>query len=393
MDGLSLPIGEADVRYRRISSTRLPNRPSRWRRLRQHLPFVLVVVLPTLATTGYLCFFASFQYVSEARFVVRGPSGAQPGMISSLLQGAGVTRAEDDTFAVQDYILSRDALGELVRDDDIRAVFNRPEADPLSRFPIWHGEESFEHLYKYYLNHVDVEFDSATGISKLTVRSFRADDSERIAQALLRAGEDLINRMNDRQRENSLRLARKEVASSETKVQNIGAQIALFRNRETLLDPNRQSVPMLAAIADLQSKLTSTRLQITELLKASPNSPLIAGAQRRAVALQAQIDEQRAKVAGSDQSLVPKITEFDRLNLDREFAEKELASATGSLETARIDAERQQLYLDPIVQPNKADYPAYPKRIVWMSIVFASCFGIYLMGKLLIAGAREHKSV
>ena len=59
---------------------------------------------------------------------------------------------------------------------------------------------------------------------------------------------------------------------------------------------------------------------------------------------------------------------------------------------ARVNADRQQVYLDQIVKPNEADYAAYPKRFVSVGIVFASCFGLYTIGMLLLAGAREHRS-
>ena len=58
-----------------------------------------------------------------------------------------------------------------------------------------------------------------------------------------------------------------------------------------------------------------------------------------------------------------------------------------------MQAERQQLYLDPIVQPNTADWPAYPKRFASIAISFATLCGIYLMAALLISGAREHRFV
>jgi capsular polysaccharide transport system permease protein len=394
MDGLNIPVSEADGRFERFDRHRRPlQRPSAWRRTMRYLPIMLVVVLPTLLATIYYFCIATEQYVSEARFVVRGPEQSQPSMISSVLQGVGMGRAQDDTFAVQDYILSRDALAELVQNDGFRRIFARADIDPLSRYPAPFGYDTFEHLYKYYLRHVDVIYDSTTGVSQLVVRAFRADDAQRIAAALFAAGERLINRMNDRERENALRDARKEVALMEVRVQSVAAQIAAFRNRETLVDPNRQSVSMLQGITDLQSKLTQTKTQISELSRSSPNSPLILTAQRRAAALQGQIDDQLAHVAGSDHSLVPKITEYDDLMLQRDFADRGLSSATASLETARLDAERQLLYLDQIVQPNKADYPAYPKRFASVAVVFLTCFGTYTIGKLLVAGAREHRLV
>ena len=394
MDGLDISIAEAPAHsgaYRR-SQPRRP-RPSLFRRHARLLSFLLVVGLPTALASVYLFGIATYQYVSEAEFVVRGPTAPSPGMLNSLLQTAGLSRAQDDTYAVQDYILSRDAVADLIKNHGLMDVFSRPEADPLSRFPPVYGGETFEHFYKYYKKHVDVELDSNTGVSTLTVQTFRAEDSKRIAAALLVAGEQLVNRMNERQRENAMRDARKEIGLAEERVQAVEAKLAEFRNKEELLDPNKQSVPMLQSIHELETMLSRTNLQISQLVVSSPNSPLIADYKRRAVALQGQIDDNKAKITGTDKSLVPKITAYDMLSLQREFADKQLASATSSLESARMQAERQELYLDPIVQPNTPDYAAYPKRIADLAIVFASLLGLYIIGALMIAGAREHRIV
>ena len=394
MDGLDVSVVGGSSRLAGFSDRPAHSqRPAPRRRLSRHVPFLLFVILPTLLTAGYLYGVAADQYVSEARFVVRGPAQQTPGALSSLLQTAGVSRAQDDTYAVQDYILSRDALREMVEQDEIRALFERPEADFLARFPNFYTHDSFEHLFKYYLSHVDVRMDSLTGVSTLTAKTFRADDSRRIAQALLAAGERLVNRMNDRERENALRDARKEVKLAEGRVQEVASRIADFRNRESLLDPNKQSVPILQGIVNLQTKLSSVKLEISQLQKTSPNSPLLSGARQRALALQGQIDDSKGKITGTDSSLVPKIRDFDMLTLEQEFAYKQLASATTSLEVARVNADRQQLYLEAIVQPNAPDYAAFPRCFVTLAIVFATLLGVYAMGALLVAGAREHKLV
>ena len=148
---------------------------------------------------------------------------------------------------------------------------------------------------------------------------------------------------------------------------------------------------MLASINDLQTLLSRTNLQLAQLTTSTPRSPLIADLRRRADALQGQITEARTKITGTDTSLVPKIAAFDMLELRREFADKQLASAIASLEASRIQAEHQQLYLETIVQPDVADYAAYPKRIASIAITFASLLGLYIMAGLLIAGAREHR--
>lgn len=375
-------------------------RPSLWAKLRRRALFLLIVVAPTAVTAVYYIGYASDQYVSEAQFVVRGVNQA-PSTLSTLLSTAtGTARTQDDTYAVQDYMLSRDAVSELTEHNDLRGVFNRPEADALARFPrtflpgansLWGN--SNEHFYDYYQHHVEVDLDSTTGVTSLKVRTFRADDSRRVAQALLQAGERLVNRMNDRQRENALGDARNEVKLAEARVQAVAADIAAFRNKEEVLDPNKQSMPILQAIQDLKTQLVKAKISLAQVQATSPRSPLISDYQQRIAALQFQIDEASKRVTGNDQSLVGKMTTFDLLSLQREFAEKQLASATASLEQARINAQRQQLYLDTIVAPNEADYPAYPRKIASIALVFCGLLGAYALLSLLAAGAREHKIV
>ena len=395
MDGLNSTIADATVGAHRFTSRRLlPPPPSRWQRVRKWLPFAFFVLAPTAAASGYMFAFAADQYVSEAKFVVRSEQGAPAGgALTSLLQGIGASRAQDDTFAVQDYILSRDGLEELNQSIDVRKVYDRPEADILTRFPGPFFGTTFEHLYKYYLNRVDINYDSTTGVTDLEVRAYRAQDSVYISRALLVGGERLVRRMNERQRQNTMQDAKREVTEAEARVQKVAADLADYRTRAALLDPNKQSAAMLQAIYDMQTHITASRTQLGELQKSSPQSPMIGALKQRISVLQSQIDDARAHVTGTGDSMVPAITQFDALTLQREFADRELSSAMSFLDTARLNAERQDLYLEEIVKPNVADYPLYPKRLADIAIVFATCFGVFTIAKLMIAGAREHRTV
>ncbi|WP_284948094.1 capsule biosynthesis protein [Acidisoma cladoniae] len=392
MDGLDLSTGAgvADL-FKRPDGTRpITRRPSllaRW------LPFCLMVLVPTAVVSAYFFAIASPQYVSETQFVVRGQSSAAPGMLSSLLQTAGGVSASEDTYAVQDYVMSRAAARDMMNAQQIEAVFNRPGADAIARFPNPFSGRSFESFYKYYDKHVIADLDSTTGISTLKVITFQPEDSQRIAAALLTASEDLVNRMNARQRQNTISSSQKEVADAEAHLRDLGAQLATYRNQQAMLDPMKQSVPMLRDISDLQSMLVTTRIQIAQLRASAPDSPLIPVYQRRVTALQAQIANSNTAITGSDTSLVPKITAYDDLTLQQDLGEKLLASAMASLEAAKAQADRQQLYIDEIVPPNLPDYPAYPKALSSVAVVFASLLGLFLLAKLIISGAREHRIV
>ncbi|MGI4747327.1 MAG: hypothetical protein ACRYFY_14995 [Janthinobacterium lividum] len=391
MDGLDIIAAEgvAGLLRRPVSEHRHSARRSR---VKPWLPFLIFVMLPTLVAAIYFLGFASPQYVSEAKFVVRGQANAPTGMLSSLLMPGG-SSASEDTYAVQDYMMSRDAAALLARTQGLRQVFDRHDADALARFPTPFFGKTFEHFYKYYQTHIDAELDTTTSISTLTVRTFRPQDSQRIAVALLGASEQLINRMNQRQRDNLISSGTQEVAAAEDRLRRIAVLLATYRNREALLDPMKQSVPMLRDISDLQTMLTTTRLQVEQLRASAPSSPLIQVYERRASAIEAQIVQSNSGITGSGQSLVPKITAYDDLTLQQEFAQKQLANAISTLELARNQADRQLLYLDQITEPNLPDYASYPKRFASIAVIFASLLGAYLMLRLLISGAREHKIV
>jgi len=61
-----------------------------------------------------------------------------------------------------------------------------------------------------------------------------------------------------------------------------------------------------------------------------------------------------------------------------------------ALENARNEADRKQLYLERLVQPNLPDIAIEPKRL--RSIVVVFVLGMIAWGilSLLLAGVREH---
>ena len=359
--------------------------------LRRHRGWLIFVALPTLLAIVYYGLLASNLYASEARYLVRSPSRSQVGGIGSLLQGGGLTPARDDVYTVHDYLLSRDALQALGELEDLRTIFARPGADFVARYPNPIDSSDFESFYRYYDRRVSVTIDSTTGITTLMVKAFRPEDAQRLANQLLLLGERLVNKLNERARQNTVRDAEKLVAEAEANVGVAEASLLAYRNHERLLDPGKSSSAVLESQAKLQSELNSTRARIAQIDRNMPESPIRAELRTRADILARQVDEQRAKLAGGGDSLAPRISEYGQLVLKQEFAGRALTSALASLESARAEAQRQQIYLDHVVEPNLPDRALYPKRFEAVLIVFITCFLAYSIGALLLAGVREHE--
>jgi capsular polysaccharide transport system permease protein len=159
-----------------------------------------------------------------------------------------------------------------------------------------------------------------------------------------------------------------------------------------MLDPKSAATGPLELLAQMTAQQTNARAQLAELIRNSPNSPQIPLIQTRIASLDKLIGEQRTKITGDNDSVATALTEYERLDVQKLLAEKTLASALASLESAKLEAQKQQLYLETIAQPNLADYPLYPKRAISFATVVVSCLLAYGIAWLLIASVREHAS-
>ncbi|MCE1182305.1 MAG: hypothetical protein LWW81_08380, partial [Rhodocyclales bacterium] len=323
--------------------------------------FWLTVVLPTLAAVVYFGLIATDVYISEARFVVRSPERQTTSPLGILLKGTGFTRSQDDSYTVQDFILSRDALRVLDEKLELRTAYKN--GDFLSRFPGLDWDDSFENMHSYYRKMVGVQLDPVSSIATLTVRAFKANDAQQINHQLLEMGEALVNQLNDRGRQDMIRFAANEVAEAEKKAKVAALTLARYRNEKGVIDPEKQSAIPLQQIAKLQDELIATKSQLSQLQLLTKDNPQIPVLKKRIQMLETEIDLVSGRVAGGGLSLASKAAEFQRLALEKEFADKQLASALTSLELARNEAQRQQLYLERIAQPSLPDAAMEPRRL------------------------------
>jgi capsular polysaccharide transport system permease protein len=363
----------------------LANMHTSWQR---HNLFWLTVVLPTLVAVIYFGFIAADIYISESRFVVRSPERTTASPLGMLLKGTGFTRAQDDSYTVQDFMLSRDAMRALDEKFKLRAAYS--QGDILSRFPGLDWDDSLENMHRYYQKMVGVQLDPASSIATVTVRAFSAAEAQKINQHLIEMSEALVNQLNERGRQDMIRFAANEVAEAEKKAKLAALALARYRNEKGVIDPEKQSTIPLQQIAKLQDELIATKSQLAQLQLLTKDNPQIPVLKKRIQMLETEIDLESARVAGGGRSLASKAAEFQRLALEKEFADKQLASALASLEHARNEAQRQQLYLERIAQPNLPDAAMEPRRL--RAVLATFIIGLMLWGifSVIIGGIREH---
>jgi capsular polysaccharide transport system permease protein len=353
--------------------------------------FWFTVVLPVVAAGLYFGLLASDVYVSESRFVVRSAEKPAKSGIGILLSSAGFANASDEVRAAQGFIQSRDALRSLERDGSARKAWGNGNVSLLNRFDPFGLSGSFEELYIFYGQKVGAEFDNETGITTLTVRAFSAQDAQAMNRRLLEGAEMLVNNLNERGQGDLVRYAEREVAEAQAQARKAALELAAYRNRAGVIDPERQANVQLQMISKLQDELIGARMQLLQLSAAASQNPQIPLLKVRITGLQQAINEQLGQVAGNTGSLSATAVQYQRLQLQREFTDRQLAAAMAALQDARNEARRQRAYVERVAQPSLPDAAMEPRRIrgfLATVIVGLVAWGILAM---LLAGVREHK--
>lgn len=361
------------------------------RRFRLALSFILLVIVPSIWGAVYYGKYASDRYVAGAGFVVRGFEGGNPGdLVSSFtgLTSSGSTTS--DSYIIRRYLKSADLLLILEKQFDLQAHYSDAKIDVISRFD---ANLPFEDFVHYWERRIITTYDSTTGIVTFEVQAFDPETALQLATAVLDEANSLVNELSSQARQDSERFALEEVERAETRL--FEAQVALrqFRSTTGTVNPVMSAQLDAELIATLESQLAGLKAQITALEETvAPGAQILLQLQRRASALQDQIDTRRAAIgtATSNTISADRLTQFEGLQIEQTFAQQRYASALSSLEQARIDADRQQRYLAVFSRPLPPQDAIYPQRLRNILLIFAASFVLWAIGTLITYAVRDH---
>lgn len=367
-------------------------KPGLLARARKQRWFLLFVILPTVLAALYYGLIASDVYVSQSRFVIKAPGqkSMPSATLANLIQTSGFVGGEQETKEILDYIRSRDALGDLQRQVNFRALYADSGADFLSRFPRPFRTASFENLFKYYQSVVQAGPDSDSGVAVLEVRAFRPRDAQMINERLLTLSEDLVNRLNTRAERRAVTEAEQRVIEAQTRVRKARVALSAFRNQQELIDPAKQATGVLDISNKLVTEHAALQAQLDLTRRVAPRNPAIPALRARIAAVSAEIAAQNARVVGTPGGIASKVGGYENLLAEQDFAQQTLTAASASLEQARTEAQKQQFYLERVVDPNLPDSPTLPERLKSILIVFGVSLCLYFIGWMLVVGVLEH---
>ncbi|MET3472698.1 capsular polysaccharide transport system permease protein [Novosphingobium sp. 1529] len=359
--------------------------------LKRHRWFVIFVILPTLVAGIYYGFFAGDIYVSESRFVIKAPDEKRPQLssLANLIQTTGLSAGQEQANEVLEFVRSRDALAALDRQVAVRQRFANG-GDFLARFPSVFSGNSFEYLYRYYSKMVDASLDPQTGTAVVKVKAFTPEDAYQINRTLLALSEDMVNRLNARAHDRGIAEAERQVQIATERTRKITATLTGYRNQAALIDPAKQASGVIEIANQMVAQRAALQAQLDTMERETPRNPSIPALRNRIAAISAQIAQQNGRVVGGAGTIASKLGNYEDLLVEQKFANESLMAANAGLVQARADAQKQQFYLERVVEPNKPDTALLPHRLLSILTVAASLLCLYFVGWMLVIGILEH---
>lgn len=348
-------------------------------------------LLASLAAAFYWGVIASDRYVSEAHVVIQRTdlTGAPAMDFTGPFGNLGGNRA--DQLLLRDYLLSVDMLKKLDARLNLRSHYSDWYRDPLSR--MWFEDAPLELFHRHFLSMVSVEFDDYAGVLVIKAQGYDPKTAHALAAMLVEEGEHYMNAM-------AHDLARDQVVFLERQAGDMSARTARarqavlnYQNSKGLVSP-QGTVTNLAAIIDrLDVQLADLRARRTAMLGyLMPANSNITELNLQIAAVENQIRQEQGRlVSPNGKKLNSIVEEFQRMQMNAEFAQDVYKTALIALEKGRIEATRTLKKVSVLQAPTEPQYPLEPRRIYNTVVFILTTLLLAGVAHLLAAIIRDHK--
>jgi len=338
-----------------------------------------VVLIPLFVTALYLGLVARDQYASTVGFTVRqedGTSGATS-LLGGLSQFVGTRGGSHDSDILYEFIQSQEIVSEISKRVDLVSLYSKNWPwDPVFALS---PDATIEELLSYWHRMVRISYDQGTGLIEVRVLAFSPDDAQKIASEVVNESQKMINDLNTTARDDTMRYALEDLDTSLGRLKAAREAMTQFRTRTQMVDPASDLAGRMGVLNNLQQQLAQALID-RDLLrdqKSGPgDDPRLEQASRRIDVIRQQIVKERQSFtsATGEPSALPEnypslISEYERLNVDQQFAEETYRAALAAVDVARANAARQSRYLAAYIRPTLPEISEFPRSWVILGLM------------------------
>lgn len=394
---VALPSTEQRVQENQASEIlRMQTEIARRRRRRLLLlaaRMLAFVLLPTFLAGWYFYRVATPMYATKAEFVIQqaGPASSG-GALGGLFSGTGFATSQD-SVSVQAYLQSREAMLRLESDLGFREHFQSETIDPVQRLA---PDASLEDAYDVYKRFVKISYDTSEGLIRMEVAAADPKVAAQWASQLVAYAEEQVDHLTQRLRADQMTDAQEGYEKAEANLSDAQRRLVELQETFKVISGEAEVGLMTGQISSLETQLTTERIGLAQIeSNATPNQARVDAVRQRIASLEAEISSLRGKMTtgGNDESSMARIqSELQIAQAELSTRQLLLAQALQSMETSRIEANRQVRYLSLAVSPTPTDEAAYPRAFENTMVTLLIMLGIYLMVSMTAAILREQVS-
>lgn len=358
--------------------------------------FLIIVALPVLMTWWYLNERAVDQYASTLGFTVRSEDVTSAvDLLGGLAPSLGGSAGSGDADILYEFIRSQTLVQQIDNDLDLSNYYSiNREQDPIFSF---NPDGTIEDLTAYWQRMVRISYDAGSGLMELRILAFDADAAKTIANAIFEKSTVMINNLSAIAREDATRYAREDLDMAIERLKQARELLTAFRISSEIVDPAADVQGQMGLLSLLQEQQVVALIEF-DLLSNSTRAgdPRLEQAKQRIDIIEDRIRQERRKfgvgVGGAEgASYAETIAGFERLTVDREFAEQAYAAALASYDAARAEANRQSRYLAAYIEPTLAERSEFPNRPVIIGVVTLFSFLVWAIMALAYYALRDRR--
>jgi capsular polysaccharide transport system permease protein len=378
---------EREAEIAEIQRELVQRRRRRWMLLWLRLAFF--IALPTFLVGNFFYNHATPLFSSKSAFVIERASGPAALGGGGLFTGTSFATSRE-SIAVQDFLVSLEAMRILDSDLEVIDAYSDPKIDPIQRLS---PDATESDAYSIYRDRVLVGFDTTEGIIRLEVIAPNPALASAMSLRLIELAEFRVAQMSDRNRADALRTTEEAVEDARRALDEAEERVLQLQEAQGIFSAEIELSLVQSTISSLTAMLEEKRLELAALNdNTRPNPAQVRIAENEIARIEASIAEQRAKIvnASAEQtSLARQGAELERAQANAELARVILTGAIQSREIARQEANQQALYLSMVVNPVEPQVASYPRKFEYTALAFVIFFAIYMMASLTISILRE----
>ncbi|SEA65397.1 hypothetical protein [Rubrimonas cliftonensis] len=346
--------------------------------------FFALVIAPTLFAGIYYYTVAADRYVTEVRYSVRGGAMMPGGGGGGMLGGGGGLIFAGDSFILEDYLASAQALVDIEAHVPIRAILARDGGDRVRGYD---PEAPLEDLLGYWRAAVSPRFDAVTGITTVSVSLFHPEDAQAVGAALVTELRRIVDSLSEQARTEMLDYVEREYRRAERELDDARAAIETFRRANRIISPDEEVSIGSTIIASLSGQIAERTVTLRALRERARNSPRIPVIEGEIASLEAQLRNELAQRAGEEGggALPEQLTSFEELRSAYEIARDTFVTTLGLKQEAEAAATLGQAELVVFVPPRAADIATEPRRMLETLKAFGAAFAAWLILRILLA--------